>query len=155
MRHVALIVCLSLSTAAAAQSERKFLRSKVAVERHLPISSGVVVGDTLYISGTTVSPPRLAAGVTPEQEARELMGEVKKIVEQAGMTMDDVVSIQVFCTDLTLYESFNAAYASYFRDNYPSRAFVGVAKLLFGARFEVNGIAVAHAKKRSKVGKPD
>ena len=148
MRPVLLIACLSLSTVAAAQPDRKFLKSKVAVERHIPISSGVVVGDTLYISGTTVAPPRLAAGITPEQEARELMDEVKKIVEQAGMTIDDVVSIQVFCTDLSLYETFNAAYATYFHDNYPSRAFVGVSKLLFGARFEVNGVAVA--RKRAK-----
>jgi 2-iminobutanoate/2-iminopropanoate deaminase len=56
----------------------------------------------------------------------------------------------VFCTDLSFYETFNAAYATYFHENYPSRAFVGVAKLLFGARFEVNGVAVAHAKKRNK-----
>ena len=148
MRRFVLIACLSLSTVAAAQPDRKFLKSKVAVERHLPISSGVVVGDTLYVSGTTVSPPRLAAGLTPEQEARELLDEVKKVVEQAGMSMDDVVSIQVFCTDLSLYESFNAVYATYFHDNYPSRAFVGVAKLLFGARFEINGVAVAR-KRRS------
>jgi enamine deaminase RidA (YjgF/YER057c/UK114 family) len=147
MRRLALIALACFAATAAAQPDRKFFKTKVAVDRHIPISSGVVAGDTLYISGTTVSPPRLAAGLTPEQEARELMDEVKKVVEQAGMTMDDVVSIQVFCTDLSLYETFNAAYATYFHDNYPSRAFVGVSKLLFGARFEVNGIAV---KKRNK-----
>ena len=65
---------------------------------------------------------------------------------EAGMTMDDVVSIQVFCTDLSLYEPFNAVYATYFHDNYPSRAFIGAGKLLFGARFEINGIAVARKK---------
>ena len=143
MRSLVLIALLL----PAAPTDRKFLKSKVAIERHLPFSSGVVVGDTLYISGTTVAPPRLAGGLTPEQEARELMDEVKKTVEQAGMTMDDVVSIQVFCTDLALYEPFNAVYAGYFHDNYPSRAFVGVAKLLFGARFEINGVAV---KKRTR-----
>jgi 2-iminobutanoate/2-iminopropanoate deaminase len=127
-----------------ARSDRKFLTSKLATERQLPFSAGVLLRDALYISGNTVDPAKIAAGISPEQEARELMEQVKKTVEQAGMTMDDVVSVQVFCTNLSFYNAFNSVYKTYFRSNFPARAFIGVDKLLFGARYELNGIAVAH-----------
>jgi enamine deaminase RidA (YjgF/YER057c/UK114 family) len=43
---------------------------------------------------------------------------------------------------VSYYEAFNGVYRTYFHDNYPARAFIGSGKLLFGARFEVQGIAV-------------
>ena len=60
------------------------------------------------------------------------------------VAMDDLVSIQVFCPDLTLYEEFNAVYRTYFEKNFPARAFIGSGPLLRNARFEVTGIAVRH-----------
>ena len=60
----------------------------------------------------------------------------------AGMTMDDLVSVQVFCPDLELYGTFNEIYATYFDEHYPVRAFIGSGPLLLNARFEINGIAV-------------
>ena len=64
--------------------------------------------------------------------------------------MDDVVSVQVFCTDLGLYQSFNSVYSKYFHEDFPARTFVGVNKLLFGARVEVNAIAVARTNNNKK-----
>ncbi len=59
--------------------------------------------------------------------------------------MDDLVSVTVYCTDLSLYDSFNRTYAGYFRGKHPARALVGVANLLRGGHFEVQGIAVKPA----------
>jgi enamine deaminase RidA (YjgF/YER057c/UK114 family) len=143
MKSRLLITVLLFAITATAQSDRKFLKSKVAAERHLPFSSGVLVDHTLYIAGATAELDKLSAGVTPEDEAKSVMEQIRQTVESAGMTMDDVVSIQVFCTDLTLYDAFNRVYSKYFHDNFPARAFIGASKLLFGAHFEVNGIAVA------------
>ena len=70
------------------------------------------------------------------------MDSVKKTVESAGLTMDDVVSIQVHCSDLSLYDSFNKIYKTYFKSGDPARAFLGSGKLLRDAHFEVLGIAV-------------
>ena len=70
------------------------------------------------------------------------MEQIKGTVQKAGMSMDDIVSMQVFCTDLTLYDAFNSVYRTYFKANFPARAFIGGSKLLFGARFEVLGLAV-------------
>ena len=59
-----------------------------------------------------------------------------------GMNMDDLVWVQVFCPDLSLYDEFNAIYRTYFKDHFPVRAFIGSGQLLRGAHFEVMGIAV-------------
>jgi hypothetical protein len=67
--------------------------------------------------------------------------QIKGTVQKAGMSMDDIVSMQVFCTDLALYDAFNSVYRTYFKA-FPARAFTGGSKLLFGARFEVLGLAV-------------
>ena len=143
MKSRLLIGFLLLAATAAAQSDRKFVKSQLAAEKHLPFSSGVLVGPTLYIAGTIADTDKLAAGLSAEEEARNIMEQLKKTIESAGMTMDDVVSIQVYCTDLALYNAFNGVYSKYFHANFPARAFVGVAKLLFDAHFEVAGIAVA------------
>jgi enamine deaminase RidA (YjgF/YER057c/UK114 family) len=66
----------------------------------------------------------------------------KKTVETAGLTMQDLVFIQIFCSDVSLFSEFNAVYRGYFNGGYPARAFLGSGKLLFDARFEIQGIAV-------------
>jgi 2-iminobutanoate/2-iminopropanoate deaminase len=142
-----LLPLLLIPTLLTAQQSHTHLKSKLAQERHLPFSSGVVVGDTLYIAGTTGVDPSTKGPVTPEQEARLVLDSVKQTVEQAGMTMDDIVSLQVFCTDLANYDAFNSVYATYFHGDFPARAFIGVPKLLFGARYELNGIAIREKKK--------
>ena len=135
-----LLLCSILGLAQ--QPARLHLKSKLAQERHLPFSSGVLVGDTLYIAGTTGVDPATKTPTTPEEEARLVMNQIKETVEQAGMSMDDIVSIQVFCTDLMNYDAFNGVYRTYFHGDYPARAFVSVPKLLFGARYEVTGLAI-------------
>ena len=86
----------------AAAVDRKYIVKPRATDRKaLPFSEGVLVGNTLYIAGhigldaKTGMPPASA-----EEEARLVMEGIKQTVELAGLTMDDVVSIQVFCTDL-------------------------------------------------------
>ena len=138
-----LIAFLLLTAVAfAQQGTRKHLKSQLAQEKHLPFSSGVLVGDTLYIAGTTGVNPTTKGPVSAEEEARLVMNEIKQVVEQAGMTMDDIVQLQVYCTDLSNYDTFNGVYKTYFKGDFPARAFLGTSSLLFNARFEVMGIAV-------------
>lgn len=149
MRIRGLLLFLVLPALALAQSSgRKHLMSKLAAQRNLPFSSGVIAGDTLFVAGTIgVDPSAANKNISAEEEARLAMNQVKQVVEQAGMTMDDVVSVQVFCTDLANYDAFNRVYRTYFHQaKYPARAFVGVDKLLFGARYEVMATAVRTPK---------
>ncbi len=109
----------------------------------LPFSDAVVVGNTVYLAGKIGIDP--ATGKAPhdiEQEIRLAMDGIKATLAAAEMTMEDLVSMQVFCTDLSLYEKFNEVYRTYFTKNFPARAFIGSGPLLRGGRFEVQGIAV-------------
>lgn len=74
------------------------------------------------------------------------MDGVKKTVENAGLTMDDVVSMQIFCTDLKLYETFNGVYRTYFHGDFPARAFIGTNTILRNGHYEVMGVAVKRSK---------
>lgn len=113
----------------------------------LPFSDAVVVGDTLYIAGHIGLDPKTGQPpADPEQEAKLVMDGIKKTVAAAGFTMDDIVTVQVFCTDLKFYEAFNSVYKTYFHDDFPARAFIGADKLLRGGRYEVMGIAVKKTK---------
>ena len=106
-----------------------------------PFSDAILAGDTLYLSGRLgLENGQLPAD--PQQEARNILDQIQAVLEQAGMTMDDLVSVQVFCSDVAHFGDFNAVYTSYFSDAPPARAFVGSGTLLRGARFEVAGIAV-------------
>jgi len=108
----------------------------------VPFSHAVRVGNTLYLAGrigldpTTGQPPE-----DVETEVRLVLDGMNRVLELAGMSMDDLVTVQVFCPDVSLYEQFNAVYATYFTDHRPARAFIGSGPLLLGARFEVQGVA--------------
>jgi 2-iminobutanoate/2-iminopropanoate deaminase len=67
----------------------------------------------------------------------------KEVLAQAGMTMDDLVYVQVACTDLSLFDKFNGIYRTYFTaKDYPAREFIGAGSLLLGGHFELQAIAV-------------
>ena len=103
----------------------------------------MLVGNTLYIAGHIGLDAKTGqAPSDPEQEARLVMEGFKQTVESAGLTMDDVVSVQVFCTDLRFYETFNNVYKTYFHGDFPARAFVGAGSLLRNGKYEVLGMAV-------------
>jgi len=109
----------------------------------LPFNHIVVAGDTVYVAGTIgVDPATGLAPADPEQEARLALDGVKAKLALAALTMDDLVSIQVFCSDLSLYGTFNAVYRTYFERDFPVRAFIGSGPLLRNGRFEISGIAV-------------
>jgi len=109
----------------------------------LPYSNAVLVDDTLYLAGAIGTDPKTGAPPADvEAEVRIVMDGMKARLEMVGMTMDDLVSVQVFCPDLSLYEKFNAVYRTYFKGAFPARAFIGSGPLLRGGHFEVMGTAV-------------
>ena len=109
----------------------------------LPFSDGVLVGDTLYISGRIGLDP--ATGVVPasvEAELDLLFEGFQTVLHEAGMNMDDLVWVQVYSPDVSLWQQFNAAYVKLFSREFPARAFLGSGPLLMNGRFEMLGIAV-------------
>jgi enamine deaminase RidA (YjgF/YER057c/UK114 family) len=109
----------------------------------LPFSDAVLVGDTLYLAGRIgIDPATGMAAADVNEELRALFDGVEAVLAQVHMTMDDLVSVQVFSPDVSRWERFNAAYVKRFSKEFPARAFLGSGPLLKNARFEMLGIAV-------------
>jgi len=131
-----------INGSALAGEDKVYFKSEVAGS-DLPFSDAVLAGDTLYIAGKGgVLPGTRTVPEDPKEEARLLMEDFKVTLERVGMTMEDLVYVTVYCADLSLYGAFNEVYREYFEENFPPRAFVGSGPLLFGLRFEMQGIAV-------------
>jgi 2-iminobutanoate/2-iminopropanoate deaminase len=136
----ALALGAALGAASPAPPARSYVEPRTATADR-PFSDAVRIGDTLYLSGklglgADRKLPADAAG-----EARNVLDDVQRTLVAAGMTMDDLVFVQVFCSDVEHYGAFNEVYRTYFKKELPARAFIGSGKLLFGARFEVQAIA--------------
>jgi 2-iminobutanoate/2-iminopropanoate deaminase len=148
MRKILAVVPFLLICVFANAADRKYIIDpRPSDTKTLPFSDGVLVGNTLYIAGHIGLDPK--TGMAPadaEQEAHLVMDGIKRTVEEAGLSMDDVVSVQIFCTDLKLYDTFNAVYKTYFHGDFPARAFVGTDKLLRNGHYEVMGIAVKRSQ---------
>ena len=110
----------------------------------LPFSSAVQVGNTLYVAGHLgVDPATGQVPADPAAEVRIMLDRFAATIERAGMTMDDLVQVQVHCADVSLYDTFNGIYRARFTGgDFPSRAFIGSGPLLFGMRFEMQAIAI-------------
>ena len=147
---ITLILALVTSLVAAGCSPKA---TSTAPRRHfklsttnpqLPFSDGVLHGNTLYLAGRLgIDPKTGKIAEDPKEEVRLILDGLKAVLTEAGMTMDDLVSVQVFATEADrYYDLFNEVYRTYFTGPLPARAFLGSGALLRGARFEVLGIAI-------------
>ena len=127
---------------APAQSSRRAIHLPDA-NPQLPFSDGILAGNTLYLAGRIGLDKSGKAPAEVNDEVKILLDQVKAVLEQAGMTMDDLVYVQIACTDLSLFDKFNAIYKTYFTTkDLPAREFIGAAALLRGGHFELQAIAV-------------
>jgi 2-iminobutanoate/2-iminopropanoate deaminase len=109
-----------------------------------PFSDAILSGNTLYLAGRIGLDPK--TGKPPEKiedEIKLLLDSEKDVLAAAGMTMDDLVYVQIACTDLSLFDKFNPIYKTYFTTkDYPAREFIGAGSLLRGGHFELQAIAI-------------
>ena len=108
-----------------------------------PFSDAVLVGETLYLSGHIGLDKDNKVPADAEAEARLVLQKFEATLKAAGMGLEDLVYVQVFCSDVAHFDTWNKVYRGLFKEGqYPARAFLGSGKLLFDARFEIQGIAV-------------
>ena len=111
----------------------------------MPFSDGYVAGKTLYVAGQQgPDPSGRLTGIDIAQQTTNAIATVKKVVEQAGFVMSDIVSVAVYFTDLDDVSGINAVYKSLIPDPKPARVAVQVAGLIGGAKIEISAIAVKH-----------
>ena len=136
------VAAVALTQAYQPADSRRYIAPRTKADAAAPFSGGVFVGNTLYLAGELGTDANNKVPDTAEAEAKAVLDKVQARLRAAGLTMDDLVSVQIFCSDVKHYDAFNAVYRTYFTKEYPARAFVGAGPLLFNARFEVQGIAV-------------
>ena len=107
-----------------------------------PYTPGILVGDTLYVSGLQGSYP--PSGSLPKEfteELRRCFENVGLVLKAAKMDYGNVVSVQIYLTDMSQFGKMNSVYREFFKDPLPARTALGVAALSLGARVEVAVIA--------------
>ena len=108
-----------------------------------PYSQAIQVGNLVYTSGQIPIDP--ATGLFVEggikEQTRQSLLNVKAILEEAGLTMSNVVKTTVFMADMNDFAEMNAVYAEFFADPYPARSAVAVKSLPKGALVEIEVVA--------------
>ena len=108
-----------------------------------PYSQAISAGNMVYVSGQIPIAPEtgvLVEGGIKAQTRRSLLN-VKAVLEEAGLTMDDVVKTTVFLADMNTFPDMNAVYAEFFTEPFPARSAVAVKALPKGALVEIEVVA--------------
>ncbi len=108
-----------------------------------PYSQAIRIGDFLFTSGQLPINP--ATGIMPEgieEQANQSLKNIKSILEEAGIGLENVVKTTIFLKDLDDFVKVNEIYNSFFTENYPARSCVQVSKVPKDALIEVEAVAV-------------
>ena len=110
-----------------------------------PYSQGIDLGNMLFLSGQIPIDPEKGDIVATdiEGQTKQVLNNIKAILESAGCTLDDVIKTTVFLKDIDDFAKMNAVYGSYFTEgNYPARSAIQVAAIPKDALLEIEVIAV-------------
>jgi len=110
-----------------------------------PYVQGVEAAGFVFVSGQTGLTPsgRLVEGGI-EGQTRQVLKNLKAVLEAAGSGLDKVVKVNAYLVDMGEFSAFNRVYEEYFDEPYPARATIGASALPAGGRVEVDCIALAN-----------
>ncbi|SFC33405.1 reactive intermediate/imine deaminase [Marinospirillum celere] len=125
-------------------SNRAVITTDQAPEAIGTYSQAVKVGNTVYLSGQIPLVPETMEVIAGDFEAQavQVFENLKAVCEAAGGSMDEVVKVNLYLTDLANFATVNEVMARYFSKPYPARAAVQVAALPKGVEFEAEGVLV-------------
>jgi 2-iminobutanoate/2-iminopropanoate deaminase len=137
-RHLWLSGLLSLCISSSAFAQHQ----AIGFKKDMPFSEGYVAGNTLYVAGQQGPDSHgKVTGTDITLQTTNAIAAVKKVVQEAGFQMTDIVSVTVYITDLNDVEKMNEVYKKLMPDPKPARATVQVAGLIGGAKIEISAIA--------------
>jgi 2-iminobutanoate/2-iminopropanoate deaminase len=124
--------------------EKKVITTKNAPAPIGPYNQAILVNDTLYISGQVCIEP--ASGNLKnkdlQEETNQVMQNLKSILQEAGMSFNNVVKTTIFLTDMNRFSEVNEIYGKYFNSDFPARETVQVSALPKFVNVEISMIAV-------------
>lgn len=124
--------------------EKKIVNTKNAPQPIGPYNQAVSFGNLLFISGQIALKPDGSSlvNVSIEEETHQVMRNIRAILEEAEVELEDVIKISIFMKDLSLFARVNESYGSYFTtDNAPARETIEVNRLPKDANIEMSIIA--------------
>ena len=122
---------------------KKAINTEKAPKAIGPYSQAIQVGNLIYTSGQLPINP--TTGAFPEggikEQTRQSLSNIQAILEEAGLTMSNVVKTTVFLADMNDFADMNAVYADFFTQPYPARSAVAVKTLPKNALVEIEVVA--------------
>ena len=125
-------------------TNKSIIHSDAAPKAIGTYSQAVKAGNTEYLSGQIPSDPATMELVQGDisVQVKRVFDNLKAVCEAAGGSLQDIVKLNIFLTDLAHFATVNEIMATYFQQPYPARAAVGVAQLPKGAQVEMDGIMI-------------
>ena len=123
---------------------KEIISTKNAPQAIGPYSQAVKAGNLMFISGQIPLDPKTGDLVSEsiEDQAKQVLDNVKSICEASGNSLDDIVKISIFLTDLNNFSVVNDVMKEYFSEPYPARATVEVSGLPLGVNVEIEAIVL-------------
>ena len=135
MRKFSLVFLLFAAFAIAAP---KKLIHPQGFPKGTPFSPGILADGTLYVAGQLGRDLKTQAFPAEfEAEVKQTLENIGLILKEAGMGFEDVVTVNVYLTDMELFQRMNSVYTKYFPEPRPARTTVGVTRLGGTARVEI------------------
>ena len=126
------------------EMQKEIISTENAPQAIGPYSQAVKAGNLMFISGQIPLDPKTGDLVSEsiDQQAKQVLNNIKSICEAAGQSIDDIVKISIFLTDLENFAIVNEVMKEYFAEPYPARATVEVSGLPLGVNVEIEAIVL-------------
>ncbi len=131
-----MILTLTAALVPAALAQKKVIQTPNTAPGR-PFSSALMVGNTLYVSGMVGRTPDGKIPESFEAEVKQTLDNILEVVKVAGMSFADAVAVQVYLTDMTLFDRMNKVYMAAFPEPRPTRTTVGISKLVGTSKIEI------------------
>ena len=108
-----------------------------------PFCQAMVANGMVFTSGALPLDPETGALVNGGivEQTHQTLKNLQAVVEAAGASVETIVQVVIYLTDMKDFDKMNEVYATYFNDHFPARATVGVAALAKGALVEIQATA--------------
>ena len=123
---------------------KEAVRTQAAPAAIGPYSQAIRANGVLYVSGQIPLDPATGAIVDGgiEQQTRRVLDNLKAVITAAGSSLDDVLKVTIFTTDLSQFGVINEIYGTYFAEPFPARACVQAAALPKGVSVEMDAMVL-------------
>ncbi|CUS96472.1 endoribonuclease L-PSP [Candidatus Chrysopegis kryptomonas] len=143
------ITALFFTITSGGKMERKVVYTEKAPKPVGPYSQAIIAGDFIFTAGQIPIDPKTNQVVQGDikEQTKQVLENLKAVLESAGATFDDVVKVTVYMRDLNEFSAMNEVYSEYFKNSPPARTTVEVSRLPRDVKIEIDLIAVKKEKK--------